>query len=398
MRVVHLSYYYGNNVSGAPVAATRLHQAMLEFGVDSHFICVDRREDGVNVYELPQNRVTRLVNYVVPRVFWILTKVWFGRMIMPNLLPLVGFEEKIREINPDVIHIHFIGQDMVSFAQLMRVKCKAVWTLHDLTLLNAIEPHPGHDERFVCGFDVSNSSAVERWMFARKRQLVESLRPTLIGPSRWVVQMARQSSLGERLPHYVIPNVLDPVYRYEPSLCVRTEKFTILFGAYGGRSARYKGWDHLVAALALLPPEVKVNSLVEVFGESAEEREEQGVLVRFLGSIREPERLKSIYHSADILALPSLLDNAPQVKFEALACGLPVVAFARTGCAEGIVHTGNGWIAEDGDIAAYAKGICHYFHRWKRGESDGLREVIARQAALVQQTRTIVEETLEAYR
>lgn len=380
------------------MAATRLHQAMLEFGVDSHFICVDRREAGVNVYELPQNRVARLVNYVVPRVCWILTKVLYGRMVMPNLLPLRGFEEKIREINPDVIHVHFIGQDMLSFSQLMRLKHKFVWTLHDLTLLNAIEPHPGYDKRFVCGFDVSNSSAVERWMFARKRQLVESLRPALIGPSKWVVQMARQSYLGERLPYYVIPNVLDSAYRYETSLRARTEKFTILFGAYGGRSARYKGWDHLVAALALLPSEVKENSLVEVFGESAEEREEQGVLVRFLGSIREPERLKSIYHSADILALPSLLDNAPQVKFEALACGLPVVAFARTGCAEGIVHASNGWIAEDGDIAAYAKGICHYFHQWERGESDGLHEVIARQAALARQTRMIVEETLEVYR
>ena len=50
LRVVHLAYYYGNNTSGAPVAATRLHQALLRAGVDSHFICVEQRDSGVNVH------------------------------------------------------------------------------------------------------------------------------------------------------------------------------------------------------------------------------------------------------------------------------------------------------------------------------------------------------------
>ena len=50
MRIAHLSYYYGTkNTSGAPIAATRLHRALLEAGVDSHFICVKQLEPEVNV-------------------------------------------------------------------------------------------------------------------------------------------------------------------------------------------------------------------------------------------------------------------------------------------------------------------------------------------------------------
>lgn len=397
MRVVHLSYYYGNNTSGAPIAATRLHQALLRAGVESHFICMAKRGEGENVHLLPHSKAGRLFYYLIPRGCWVLSKLLLGKMYMPNLIPLKGLARTIREIKPDVVHIHFIGQDMVSYAQLEKLGVPAVITLHDLSLFNAVEAYPGEDVRFVEGFTRQNSSWIERWLFNRKRHLIGTLKPRLIGPSKWVCSMARKALIGRELAADCVFNIVDPVFAYDVNLRRRTDKFTILFGAYGGRRARYKGWEDLASALALLPEEVKAKSEVLVFGESAEETAVGGVKVRFLGAIKEPKKLREIHHSADVFALPSRQDNAPQVKFEALIDGLPVIAFKRTGCAETIEHKANGWIAPDGDIAEYAKGIEHYFDLWQRGELDDIRSSIAERARAVFAEENIIRKTLAVY-
>ena len=378
MRVIHLSYDYGlRGTSGGPIAASRLHLALLRAGVDSHFVCARQLEEGANVHCLPQGWLVRKLFYFVPRVFWVLSKLVSGRLLMPNIWPLPGFSKLMHELKPDVVHIHFIGQDMVSFAQLAAVEAKFVYTLHDLTVVNAVEPHPKADRRFATGFARENSSVAERWMFNRKRRFLERTQPMFVGPSDWVCGMLRESLLGYGRPVRRVLNIVDPTYRFDAALLWPHEKFTVLFGAFNGRSSPYKGWTDLEAALRLLPEEIRRETRVDVFGESAADYEIDGVHIRFLGPINDPEKLRALHHAADVLALPSRQDNAPQVKFEALLDGLPVLAFERTGCAEFIRHKENGWVSPDGDIADYAKGIEFFYRMWQRDELEPIRGKIA---------------------
>lgn len=377
MKVVHLSYYYGNNTSGAPMAAMRLHWALLRMGVESHFVCIDQREPGANVHRLPKSRIGSLIYYLLPRGLWVLSKVLFGKMYMPNLIPLAGFGKLIRELKPDIVHIHYIGQDMVAYEQLARLDCRTVITLHDISLINAVDSYPGADKRFAEGFSNSNSSAIERWMFGRKRRFAEKTKPFFTGPSKWICGLCANSVIGRGRPVELVPNIVDPTFGFDIGRRVRGEKFVLLFGAYGGRASSLKGWPDLEAAIGLLPDEIKANMTVNIFGESAADCEINGVHVHFLGAIKEPIVLRDAHHKADALALPSRQDNAPQVKFEALLDGLPVLAFQRTGCAEFIRHKENGWVSPDGDIADYARGIEFFYRMWQRGELDSIRGKIA---------------------
>lgn len=398
MSIVHLSYDYGlSGTSGAPIAASRLHLALLRAGVDSHFICIRKLEEGKNVYQLPENRILAGLFYFFPRVFWVLSRLCTGHLLMPNIWPLPGFGKLVRDLKPDIIHIHWIGQDMVSFRQLSTVDAKFVYTLHDLTAVNAIEPHPKSDRRFAEGFTRENSSVAERWMFRRKVEFLESVRPFFIGPSDWVCNMFRESTLGCGLNSCRILNIVDPVYGYDSGLVNNHDKFTILFGAFGGRTSPYKGWSDLVAALKLLPDDVKDDMVVKVFGENAEDCEINGVKVEFLGAIADSKVLREIHHCADVLALPSRQDNAPQVKFEALLDGLPVLVFQRTGCAEFIRHEVNGWISPDGDIADYAKGIEFFYRKWRSGQLNALRPQIAAEAKIAFDEDEIVRQMISVY-
>ena len=397
MKVAQLCYYYGNNTSGAPVAATRLHQALLRAGVESHYVCVDQRETGENVHVLPQSALLRKLFYIVVRVFWVISKALTGKMIMPNVLPLAGLEKAIKAIDPDVIHVQYIGQDMVSFAQLAALPQPKVFTLHDLSIANAIEPHPCSDRRFAEGFTRENSSWLERWMFGRKHALVSKTDMLFTGPSCWICRVFGKSLIGRGHAACVVQNIIDPAYSYDPSLRISHEKFTILFGAYGGRSSPYKGWPDLEAALGLLSEEMRHNTKVRIFGESAAPENYKGVELEFIGAIREPERLCREHHVADVFALPSRQDNAPQVKFEALMTGLPVLSFQRTGCAEFIDHKVNGWVAPDGDLKSYAEGIECFYRMFKSGELDALRPRIAAKAKELFAEEAIVRQMCGVY-
>lgn len=377
MKILHISYYYGDNISGAPVAASRLHNALLRKNVDSYFLCIDQRNKGENVYVVPSSKLIRRLFYIFIRGVWVFSRVVFGRIFMTNLFALPGFLKEVERIKPDVIHIHLISQDMVSFKQLKELNIPIVFTLHDLMIANAVEPYPGDDVRFIKGFNKRNSSVIERWLWRRKKNFVELCRPFFTGPSNWVCAAFQNSIIGQRCKAVLVPNILNPIFGYDPSRCIRHSRFTILFGAFNGRKSPLKGWLDLVTVLKIFPEKIRSSIEVCVFGENGQEYYENDVRVWFAGVIDDPAVLRDLHHRVDVFALPSKQDNAPQVKFEALVDGLPVIAFDRTGCAEYLKNGVNGWVAPDGDYCEYARGIEYFLSLFMDDKLQVLRQQIA---------------------
>jgi glycosyltransferase involved in cell wall biosynthesis len=68
----------------------------------------------------------------------------------------------------------------------------------------------------------------------------------------------------------------------------------------------------------------------------------------FLGW-QDPSALPGIYSSADLLLLPSRFDTFSCVVVEAMACGLPVVAYNCKGPKDIIENEVNGYLVEDQD-------------------------------------------------
>lgn len=65
--------------------------------------------------------------------------------------------------------------------------------------------------------------------------------------------------------------------------------------------------------------------------------------VSWLGPRRDVEHL---YSAADVVALPALYEPFGNVHLEALACGVPVLASARSGGSEVVTSGRNGWVCE----------------------------------------------------
>lgn len=114
-----------------------------------------------------------------------------------------------------------------------------------------------------------------------------------------------------------------------------------------------KGVQHVIAAIADLPPEfgnVRMaiagsGSLDPTYAETLKRlaAEKLPGRVRFLGH---RDDVVDLFHTADVLALASTLEGMPLGVLEAQAAGLPVVAWPAAGIPELIDHGVNGLIAE----------------------------------------------------
>ena len=79
--------------------------------------------------------------------------------------------------------------------------------------------------------------------------------------------------------------------------------------------------------------------------------------VHYLGHLHDDVSLRLAYSAADVMVVPSRLDNLPNTATEAMACGTPVVAFRTGGLPEIVDHGVSGMLAEGFDPEALAQCI-----------------------------------------
>lgn len=386
MRIVHVNYDYGSaGIGGAGVAASRLHRSMLAAGLDSVFLCTFKRESGEGVVEVPQENILRSLLFCGRRLLrYVLRLYGSNKSLLVNLIPS-GVARRINMIKPDAVVIHWVAIDCLTFNEIAAIKAPLFCYLHDFWLLAGNEHHFVKGERkYIEGYNSYNSGYWDRFLWERKKRLFEKRSDIcFVAPSQWATGVAKESLIGSRHKCFAIPNPIeDDVFHFDIGKAHNSRPFVILFGAYGGRNNNYKGFSDLVAALEMIPVEYVNSFCVKVFGEEAAPYLINGIKVTFLGKLVSEKDVVAAYHAADVFAFPSRQETQGQAKTEAMACGLPVVAFERTACAEGIVHKATGWLASDGDIAAFRDGLLWWFEQSLRDDWLNIRLKISATAHL----------------
>jgi glycosyltransferase involved in cell wall biosynthesis len=267
----------------------------------------------------------------------------------------------------DLIHLHWVN-DLLDYAHVLpRIPASVpvVWTLHDMSPFTGGCCYALDCVRFQTGcgccpqlasdrpVDLSARSSRRR---ARALRAIRS-RLHLVAPSAWMARMAASSRLFAGLPCAVIPNAVDlacfnPRHREagRAHLGLAPTTALLLFVA-ASVSNPVKGMDILLAALPQLQAACPVPLAVACIG-SRPEALPAGV--RWLGRVTDPEALAALYAAADLLVVPSLIDNAPNVIAEAHACGLPVLASAVGGIPEMVEPGVTGELVQPADSAALA--------------------------------------------
>jgi glycosyltransferase involved in cell wall biosynthesis len=210
----------------------------------------------------------------------------------------------------------------------------------------------------------SREGDLSRWIWKRKASAWRDVRITVAAPSRWMAEGARRSSLFGKARIEVIPNGVD-ISLYQPMdrtlarqrLGIASNRLWIMFTAMMATSDVNKGFTFLQAALRRLAAVRKdVEAVIVGAGEPANPPD-VGVPSLYMGRCQDDATMALLYAAADVLVVPSIEENCPNTILEAMATGVPSVAFKVGGIPDLIKHEATGYLAVPFDPEDLCRGI-----------------------------------------
>ena len=247
--------------------------------------------------------------------------------------------EDINNSDFDIVHLHWVNSGLLSLTEFSKIKKPIIWTVHDMWITTGY--------RHVLLGDGLNF--LERLLLPSRRHLLQSMDSlNLVSPSFWLSNRIKET-LG--IEAKVIPNpVSDAVVSCSAERCVQ-ENNKVLF-LHNSREF-HKGFDLLERALQIVANHQNVE-LVTIIDKPIEGRDFKVTKVKYLD--KESDVL-ALIRSVKLVAVPSRVDNYPNVCLEAIRCKIPVVGFDIGGVGEIVEHNATGYIAEPFSVEDFAKGI-----------------------------------------
>lgn len=384
MKILHVTYTDGGG--GAARAAFRLHCAQRAHGIESLMWVMKKVTSDPHVHEISEwfpgrnalalrieERILRALPAADPRS---------DRSL--NLVPS-RLHRRINDSDADVVHLHWIHQEMISVREIARISKPMVWTLHDGWAGGGTEHYPNGGPH----------SLLDRLAAARKRRHWQDVPFEIVSPSTWLSERCADTAVLRHRRRHVVPNpILSQEFKSQDRVRTRRElgigdrQIALLFGAHDVTHPR-KGADLLARALTMLAPDLRRRVELIVFG-SGEPLTTMPVPVRRIGWIE--KELAAWYNAADVLVVPSRIDNLPNTVAEATCCGLPAVAFRIGGLPDLIEHRRTGYLAEPFDTNDFAGGI-----QWVLGERrEALQRGLGERARMLS-AEAVVPAYLDVY-
>lgn len=296
-------------------------------------------------------------------------------------------------LEADILHIHWALQGFLSLNTLQKLQSlgkPVFWTLHDMWAFTGGCHYAGDCTAYQhsCG-NCPLLSRPSREDLSHQQLLLKSATYQtihFITCSRWLMDMAQNSSLLQKADIRSVPNPID-THDYHPatdpsavkvSLGLNPKKKYLLFGATKVSEER-KGLKFMLQALDILTKDAwfREHTGMIVYGNTADfDFHPDRYDLQMTGYLHQ-SALKAYYQASDVYVIPSLEDNLPNTVMESMACGLPVAGFNTGGIPEMVDHLSNGYIAEQKNAEDLAKGILWVLKHpeWKTLSENAVQKV-----------------------
>jgi glycosyltransferase involved in cell wall biosynthesis len=366
MKLLHLAYADGGG--GAFKAAHRIHRGLRAMGIDSSMLVSKRVTNDPHVADAgsPGGRVwAQLATYldVLP--------LRLSRAPRDDFFSLgwvgTGAARKARKRAPDLVQLHWICAGFMRIEELAALRVPLVWRLADMWAFAGAAHYVGDDTRYIDGYTPRSRPSGERgpdlnrWVWERKRRALARVKDlTIVTPSRWLARCASQSVLLRDRRVEVIPTGQDTsVYRPIPRRVAREilrlpQEAKLVMAASMGIGEKRKGVALLLQALESLRDR---QYRLLLLGDRPSTESRLPVEAHWLGRLNDDISLALAYSAADVFVAPSTEENLANTVIEAMACGIPCVAFDIGGMPD-IIRPGiNGYLATPFSIDELARGI-----------------------------------------
>ena len=276
--------------------------------------------------------------------------------------------EKIKEYDPDIIHLHnihgyYLNIDIL-FNYLAVADKPVVWTLHDCWSFTGHCAHFDYADckKWICGcnncpqkhgypqsllFDNSKTNwNMKKEIFNRLNNL------TIVTPSKWLADLVSNSYLN-KYSIKVINNGIDiGTFKYRDSNFKKKYKIEDKRVVLGVASVwdKRKGFEDFLKLAGLL----NNNYVIVLVGLNEEQLKRIPKNIIGIKSTDSTQMLAEIYSAADVFFNPTYEDNYPTVNLEAQACKTPVITYNTGGSPESVIKNA---IVEKGNLTDAVKLI-----------------------------------------
>ncbi|EGT0681630.1 glycosyltransferase [Clostridium perfringens] len=258
------------------------------------------------------------------------------------------FIQKVKEYDPDVIHLHNIHGYYINieilFNYLKKADKKVIWTLHDCW---AFTGHCAYFDYVGCDkwkseckkcpqkkeYPKSNLFDNSTKNLKKKKDIFKGIKDlTIVTPSEWLAKLVGMSFLSE-YKIKVINNGID-LSVFKPIESDFREKYNlqdkILILGVASMWDRRKGLDYLVDLSKILDDSYRLI----IVGVNKKQKKTLAKNILTITRTDNINELVEIYSAADIFINSTLEDNFPTTNLEAIACGTPVITFNTGGSIE----------------------------------------------------------------
>ena len=315
MRVLHLSTTLRG---GAGIAAARLHQSLLDIGVESsmHTLSTKVEAKPELVFEIHRSMSKNIYSKLLTMLqLNLLSKK--GKYLTPVSISSIDIRNVLSE-NPDVIHIHSTYNLLATsdYDEIRNTGIPLVFTLHDQRLFTGGCHYSGAcvNYRNLCSNCPQTSTIFQNLISRSHIQMMEQIendfKHHVVTPSTWLKELSMQSAVFKDSHHTVIHNPIpEYIENIEHPQTQGTLK-TIGFIASNINNP-VKNLNGLVSALKLIDSK-DCNFNLLVAGEGDFPATFENIKIERL-QISSPNELTDFYSRVSILVVPSFEDNSPNV-------------------------------------------------------------------------------------
>lgn len=373
MKVLHIST---SDSGGAGLACIRIHNSLLEQGVDSKVLVLEswNRNEKVYIYQIQDWRLRWMQKwrlfyslFVGPLIcrlgigcrLWGIDNYFISKIPTRYRTlftsPITDYELSVHPLvkEADVIHLHWIS-GFLDYRTFFRFVDKpVVWTLHDENIAFGGFHYSYTRERYVIYY----KKLEEKYAKIKTAALSGNKNITLVALSQTMEDFCKRHAVTALFPVRLVHNSVSfDVYRMfdkkfsREVLHLPQDKKIFLFVSQDLCDER-KGLKDLETALEELDlPDVVLVSIGDAKGLS------RNASMICLGRMDDERLLSVAYSSADFFIMTSYQESFGQTSLEAMACGCPVIGYPA-GVMPELINIDNGILCTDFSVSSLKAGI-----------------------------------------
>lgn len=283
------------------------------------------------------------------------------------------FISEIKELKPDVIHIHnihgyFLNYKML-FEYLKEADIPVIWTVHDCWL------YTGHCYYYSsigcdkwmsgCGNCPQRTAFPASWFIDRSKQNLKDKseafnsikdKLTIVPVSEWIRGEMSRSILKD-CRYQVIHNGIDlNIFDVQPDDKAVREKYGLgdkhIILGLASIWSKEKGWDDFMEMSKML----NGDEVIVMVGVTEEQQKRLPANIIGIRRTENVRQLAELYSAAVAFVNPTWQDNYPTVNLESIACGTPVVTYRTGGSIEAVTEK-TGYVVEQGDVKGLLEAV-----------------------------------------